>query len=232
MIQLFLPKLIKSFHYASDGITYTIRSQRNMKIHLAISLLVLLVGMWLHFTYTDTLHILLVISLVMGMEIMNTAIETVVDLVMPNIHPLAKIAKDVAAGSVLLMTLFVIIIGVLIMFPYFSSYYLTGDRSPISLYGLYALISTFLLLVTYIIKAIWTTKSVEHPDQPQILPSIMLLVISIFSIIKSLWIWLFVLLFIWLLFHRMKTGYTVKAFMQNLTISMGGFYALFFLFFK
>jgi len=102
---------------AARGILETFRSERNFKIHLVCSVLVIALGLWLGLSTTDWVWIAGCIALVLSLELLNTAIEAVVDLASPGYHPLAKKAKDAAAGAVLIGALFSVIIGTLILLP-------------------------------------------------------------------------------------------------------------------
>jgi len=108
---------IKSFHYAFQGWWYVIRTQRNAWIHAVISLAVFGLGFWLQIGRYDWAIILLAMMAVWMGEFMNTAIEAVVDMSMPDPHPLAKIAKDVAAAAVLVGAMGAVLIGLLILGP-------------------------------------------------------------------------------------------------------------------
>jgi diacylglycerol kinase (ATP) len=108
---------IKSFHYAFQGWWYVIRTQRNAWIHAVISLAVFGLGFWLQIGRYDWAIILLAMMVVWMGEFMNTAIEAVVDMSMPDPHPLAKIAKDVAAAAVLVGAMGAVLIGLLILGP-------------------------------------------------------------------------------------------------------------------
>lgn len=110
--------LRKSFRHAFDGIWDTVRDERNIKIHLIVMTLVVIFGAIYKITYTEWLICLVLFALVISLEIVNTAIEAVVDLASPDYHPLAKRAKDCAAGAVLIAAIFAAIIGLLIFIPY------------------------------------------------------------------------------------------------------------------
>lgn len=97
--------LLRSFGYAIEGIWHVLRTQRNMKVHLAATLLVVAVGLFLRLSLTDWVAVSFAIFFVLAAECANTAIEAIIDLLSPNPHPLAKIAKDCAAGAVLLAAL-------------------------------------------------------------------------------------------------------------------------------
>jgi diacylglycerol kinase len=110
-------KRINSFAYALRGIRLAVGSEVNIKIHLTVALLVVLCGFVFEISMTEWLVVFLCFGLVLAMEIMNTAIETVVDLVSPNQHKLAGKAKDLAAGAVLIAAIFAAICGLIIFLP-------------------------------------------------------------------------------------------------------------------
>ncbi|MFD0692811.1 diacylglycerol kinase [Paenibacillus sp. GCM10027628] len=106
----------RSFRYAYEGIKYALDTQRNMKFHFCVAFLVLLAALFFQLPKTDILFILLAVTLMIVTELINTAVEKAVDLAMPDRHPLAKIAKDVAAASVLVSAGFAVIVGMIIFF--------------------------------------------------------------------------------------------------------------------
>ncbi len=108
---------LKSFHYAFQGWWYVIRTQRNAWIHAVVSVMVFGLGFWLQLSRHEWAIILLTMMAVWMGEFMNTAIEAVVDMVTPDPHPLAKIAKDVAAAAVLVGAMGAVLIGLLILGP-------------------------------------------------------------------------------------------------------------------
>jgi diacylglycerol kinase (ATP) len=103
-----------SFRYALDGILHGFRSQRHMRFHFCVAVLALLAGVVYGLKATELLVLTFAISLVIIAELFNTAIEAVVDLVTTTYHPLAKYAKDVAAGAVLIAALNACVVGVLL----------------------------------------------------------------------------------------------------------------------
>ncbi|MEH7453552.1 diacylglycerol kinase family protein [Gottfriedia acidiceleris] len=112
--------LLKSFGFAFSGIFKVIKDERNIKIHLFAALISIGLAFYLHISRIDWLILLLTITIVISLELVNSSIEAVVDLASPNKHPLAKKAKDVAAGAVLVAAIVSIIIGALLFFPYFT----------------------------------------------------------------------------------------------------------------
>jgi diacylglycerol kinase len=108
---------VKSFQNAFHGWWYVIRTQHNAWIHALVSLVVLSLALWLRLSTNDWAILILAIIMVWIAEFMNTAMEVVIDLYSPDIHPLAKVAKDVSAAAVMLGAVGAIIIGLLIMGP-------------------------------------------------------------------------------------------------------------------
>lgn len=101
-----------TFLAAFNGIAYALRTQRNLRVHMVVTLLVCLFGLVFEIDKYEWLWLGLSITLVIATEMMNTAIESVVDLVTSEWHPLAKVAKDTAAGAVLITAVFAIIVGI------------------------------------------------------------------------------------------------------------------------
>lgn len=116
MIQFFRSRG-RSFQYAFAGWRYVLRTQPNAWIHAAASIAVGLIGWWLGLGRLEWAVIVLVITLVWTVEFINTALEAVVNLASPQQHPLARVAKDVAAAAVLLASIGSVVIGLLILGP-------------------------------------------------------------------------------------------------------------------
>ncbi|WEK53046.1 MAG: diacylglycerol kinase family protein [Candidatus Cohnella colombiensis] len=112
---------LRSFSEASLAIASAIRSERHMRFHLVATVVVVAVGLWLRVGRNDWLWLLGAIAAVWIAELINTAIERTVDLVTLEIHPLAKAAKDTAAGAVLVAALFAIAAGLIVLGPPFWS---------------------------------------------------------------------------------------------------------------
>ena len=110
--------LTESFGYAFEGIWTGIRNERNMKIHCLAIIVVTLTGTLFQITAMEWCICLLLFALVAALELVNTAIEAVVDLVTEEKKPLAKIAKDTAAGAVLFAAIISVMIGCIIFLPY------------------------------------------------------------------------------------------------------------------
>lgn len=110
-------RYIDSFRFAFKGVQTVFQEERNMRTHVITGVLVLLVALFLPMTRSDWLWILLSSFLVIVMEIWNTAVENLVDLVTDEFHPLAKKVKDMAAAAVLISTGFAVVTGCIILLP-------------------------------------------------------------------------------------------------------------------
>lgn len=108
---------IRSFKYAFEGWWYVLRTQRNAWIHAVASVCVFALGFLLRITLVEWGLIILAVMMVWMGEFMNTAVETVVDMISPDHHPLAKVAKDVAAAAVLIAAGGSILIGLFVFGP-------------------------------------------------------------------------------------------------------------------
>lgn len=115
-------RLINSFKYAFEGILQAYVGEQNLKIHTVIAVLVIIFGFILKISYTEWLVCLVLIGLVLMAEFFNTSIEYLVDLVSPEIHPLAKATKDTASAGVLMMAIISAIIGLIIFIPKLISF--------------------------------------------------------------------------------------------------------------
>lgn len=109
--------VIISFKYAFQGVFSAIKTERNLKIHISIMILVIIAGIFLKISKMEWIICIILFGLVIGGEMLNSAIETVVDIAMPEINPKAKFAKDVAAGAVLIFAISSAIIGLIIFIP-------------------------------------------------------------------------------------------------------------------
>lgn len=107
----------ESVGHAVDGIEYTANHERNFKIEIIFAILVSIMGFLLKVSVVEWCILVLTISMVLALELINTAIERSIDLVTKDYKELAKIAKDTAAGAVFVMSMFSVIIGILIFLP-------------------------------------------------------------------------------------------------------------------
>lgn len=112
------PNLWISFRYAWAGLAYAFRTQRNFRIHTIVTLIAVSLGFWLKITTVEMAIVALTCALVVVLELINTALESVVDLtVQKSYHELAKVAKDCAAGAVLVAAILSVFIASLILLP-------------------------------------------------------------------------------------------------------------------
>lgn len=109
--------LIESFQHAFAGMWLALRSQRNARIHVAIATVVLMLGIFVGLKPVQWAIIVLTTGFVFVAELFNTVIESVIDLVTEEYHPLAKQAKDVAAAGVLISAIVAVVVGALILGP-------------------------------------------------------------------------------------------------------------------
>ncbi|MCD6520777.1 MAG: diacylglycerol kinase family protein [Anaerolineae bacterium] len=109
--------LYSSFRHAFEGLYYVIKEERNARIHLLATILVVALGLWLHLSTIEWALIITAIALVFAGELLNTVTELTIDLITLERLPLAKHAKDVAAGAVLVASLAAALLGFLILGP-------------------------------------------------------------------------------------------------------------------
>lgn len=113
--------LFQSFNFAIDGLIYVLRTQRNMRIHFIVAALVLMISLIVRVSSIQFILLAFAITSVIAAELINTAIEAVIDVTTTSFDPMAKIAKDVAAAAVLVSALTAAIIGYLIFYPKLTS---------------------------------------------------------------------------------------------------------------
>jgi len=106
--------IVTPFRVAINGIVHTFRTQKHMRVHIYVTLITVIGAMALRMRIREILVLLFMITFVLVAEMFNSAIEATVDLVSPNYHPMAKFAKDISAGAVLLTTVMAIAVGSLI----------------------------------------------------------------------------------------------------------------------
>jgi diacylglycerol kinase len=109
--------LARSFHFAFSGLAFFFKTQRNARIEILLGAVACGLGAWLHITRLEWAVLVLTIALVLILEGINTAIETAVDLASPDRHPLAKAAKDITAGMVLIAAIASAMVGLIILGP-------------------------------------------------------------------------------------------------------------------
>src|SRR5215208_771350 len=110
-------KFVRSFYFAFAGLWYLFRTQRNARVHAFIGAAACGMGWWLGIERVEWAVLVFTIALVLILEGLNTAVEAAIDLASPQIHPLAKAAKDLAAGMVLIGAIASVAVGLLILGP-------------------------------------------------------------------------------------------------------------------
>jgi diacylglycerol kinase (ATP) len=118
-----IAKRLKSFDYAFKGMVHAMRTQHNIWIHLLITGLLIFLGFYYNLNSIEWSLILISIGMVLGMEIINSAIEGLTDMVSPEYDHFAGKVKDMAAGGVLFAALTAAIVGVIVFYPHFSSHF-------------------------------------------------------------------------------------------------------------
>lgn len=109
--------VLYSFRHALSGFGKAVKEERNMKIHLLFTMVVILLGLLLQVSRVEWVFLLVLIGGVISLELINSSIENLVDLVTEEYHPLAKKAKDMAAAAVFIFSIVSVIIGLIIFIP-------------------------------------------------------------------------------------------------------------------
>jgi diacylglycerol kinase (ATP) len=143
-------RFIDSLNCAIDGVLYAARTQKHVRNHLVAAVAVLLSALFLKVSAVEFILLAISISFVLFAELMNTAVEATVDMVTTEFHPLAKIAKDVAAGSVLLSVTGALVTGYLIL----SSYIFPVYKELLAMIGTPAEMAALVSLLVVIIAAV------------------------------------------------------------------------------
>jgi undecaprenol kinase len=112
-----LSAFLRSFRYAGQGVWHAVRTERNMRVHLCVAAAAIIAGLVLGIGAVAWACVALAIGLVLVTETLNTVVEALADLVAPELHPLAKIAKDAAAGAVLIASVTAIAVGIAVFLP-------------------------------------------------------------------------------------------------------------------
>jgi diacylglycerol kinase (ATP) len=117
------PALVDSFNFAFEGIIHVLRTQRNLRIHFAVAVAVLILALIVNVTKMELIALLISVTFVLIAEMLNTAVEAAIDIATTSFDPMAKLAKDIAAGAVLIAAINAIAVGYIV----FSSK--VADRS-------------------------------------------------------------------------------------------------------
>lgn len=110
-------KTIRSFKYAARGIFIFFRHDRNGQVQFVAAVITVMLGSWLRITSAEWIVVLLCIAAVFSLEMINTALENLCNLIQPEYHPAIKVIKDISAGAVLLSAVASLIIGIIIFLP-------------------------------------------------------------------------------------------------------------------
>ncbi|MDO8525633.1 MAG: diacylglycerol kinase [Candidatus Omnitrophota bacterium] len=114
-------KFVESFNAAVEGFIYVLKTERNMRVHFLAAFFFILLGIYLNFTYLELAALSVIITMVLASEMVNTALELMVDMIKSDFHPVARIIKDVSAGAVLLASINAVIAGYILFarkFPF------------------------------------------------------------------------------------------------------------------
>ena len=108
------PTVFDSFNYAAEGIIHVLRTQRNMRIHFAVAVIVLVAALIVNVTKLELIALLISITFVLIAEMLNTGVEAAIDIATTSFDPMAKLAKDIAAGAVLIASVNALAVGYLV----------------------------------------------------------------------------------------------------------------------
>ena len=109
-------RLVDSFNFAIEGLISSLKNEKHMKVHILAAIIIVILAIIINASKVEILIISLSVSFVLITELINTAVEAIVDLVSPERHPLAKLAKDVAAGAVLVAAINALCVGYLLFY--------------------------------------------------------------------------------------------------------------------
>jgi diacylglycerol kinase (ATP) len=146
------PSIFDSFNYAFEGIIHVLRTQRNMRIHFAVATVVLVGGIATGVDRFELIALLLAISFVLITEMVNTAVEASIDVATTSFDPLAKLAKDITAGAVLIATVNAVAVGYLVFSDQFanrSSRLIDQLRDAPAQLTLIALVLTIIVVIAF-----------------------------------------------------------------------------------
>ena len=112
-----IPRLVKSFRYAWNGLRVVIREEQNFRIHMVAGLIVFIAAIWFRIEPMEWVSLIIVAGLVMMAEMVNTIFERIVDVLKPRIHPFAEVIKDMMAAMVVLAVCVSVLVGIIIFLP-------------------------------------------------------------------------------------------------------------------
>lgn len=148
--------LTESINHGVDGIIYAVRTERNLKIQFVVAVMVLTICLWLNLEAIDLILVFIAITFVIMAEMINTAIEAMVNLLTLSHHPLARVAKDVSAGAVIVACVNSMIIGYLVIFKLLKQPFWHSVLQRIKAFPGHAvlILFVFILILVLIIKAL------------------------------------------------------------------------------
>ncbi|MDP2837670.1 MAG: diacylglycerol kinase family protein [Candidatus Moranbacteria bacterium] len=112
-------RLSRSLRHAARGIFFTLQNERNFQVEVVAAGVVLLLMAWLPLSRTEDFFLIIAMMAVLSLELVNTAVERIMDILKPRVHPYARVVKDVMAGAVFVASLGALLLGVLIFSPHF-----------------------------------------------------------------------------------------------------------------
>lgn len=142
-----ISKWVQSFNNAIEGLIFVFKTQRSMKVHFIFTFIIVITCLILKVSFVDFLFLVFAITFVLIAEMLNTALEMIMDMISESYHPLVRIAKDVSAGAVLIATITAIIVGYLILAKYLSEPVFTGLSYLLKSPWYITLISVLLVLI-------------------------------------------------------------------------------------
>ncbi len=111
--------LVRSFTHALKGIAFTLRSERNFQVEAAMTGVVFFLMFLLPLSHFENIVLVIAVTLVLAFELVNTAVERIMDILKPRVHPYARVVKDVMAGAVFVVSFGALLLGVIVFSPYF-----------------------------------------------------------------------------------------------------------------
>ncbi len=116
-----MQKFSRSLRYALRGLSYTFRHEHNFQIEVIFAAMVLVAALLFRLSPTEQSFLIIMVCIVLALELLNTAVERLVDMMKPCVHPYAKVVKDIMAAAVLMSSLLAVLIGCIIFFPRISA---------------------------------------------------------------------------------------------------------------
>jgi diacylglycerol kinase (ATP) len=161
------PKMSQSFNNALEGIVYALKTERNIRIHFIVGVVVIGGSLFLNISRLELVLIIVAVALVLVAELINTAIEKAMDLMTTTYHPLAKLVKDIAAGAVFIAAIAAVIVGYLVLFKGLKPHIFSVIRAVKGSPEYVTLISFTLVIILVILgKVLFGRGSPLHGGMP------------------------------------------------------------------